>query len=76
MLELILLILILILAGGAFLNSWMTRMKVELLESGLGSRLDQRVKQLGVMQYNAMRRQGWTHEELSEAFPPIANLND
>ena len=43
MLELILLILILILAGGAFLNSWMTRMKVEMLESRLGSRLDQRV---------------------------------
>ena len=76
MFETILLLLILVLAGGAFLNSWMTRVKLELLESRLGNRLDQRIKQLHAMQYNVMRKQGWTHEELSEAFPPIANLNE
>ncbi|GAB3357612.1 hypothetical protein GCM10027430_27090 [Lysobacter tyrosinilyticus] len=54
----------------------MARVKLELLESRLGNRLDQRVRQLHAMQYNVMRNQGWTHEELSEAFPLIANLND
>lgn len=71
MFETIILVLIFLLASGAFLNSWICRMRIELLEDRITKRLEQRVIQLHSMQYNAMHRQGWTREELRDAFPTI-----
>ena len=58
--------------GGIYVYTELSklRMQMEALVR-TNARLERRLMQLHGMQYNAMRRQGWDHDDLVEAFPVI-----
>lgn len=71
LIALALLLLILLFSLGNYFSVKLALLKIESLEL----RLEKRLQQSHAMQYNMMHKQGWTHEELSEAFPVIETPN-
>lgn len=76
MLDTVLLLLILFLAAGAFMNSWITKMKIDMLERRIQHRLYSRIKQIHLMNYNMLLKQGCSREDLNQLFPEIAEFDE
>ena len=64
-----LVVLSLLVSLGTYFAVKLAILRIESTEQAVLRRLEQ----LQAMQYNIMRKQGWTHEELSEAFPALGN---